>query len=80
MKWVAPGGPADLNGMLAGDHIIEVDEANVLELSHHEVNTFMHLHSVIIKISLIIIIKASRTLLSKTSCSHSLRLYISRPY
>lgn len=46
MKWVAPGGPADLNGMLAGDHIIEVDEVNVLELTHHEVNKFMHLHSI----------------------------------
>lgn len=46
VKWVAPGGPADLNGMLAGDHLIEVDEANVLEHTHHEVNMFMHLHSI----------------------------------
>ena len=37
MKWVSPGGPADLNGMLTGDHIIEVDGVNVLEMSHHEV-------------------------------------------
>ena len=46
MKWEAPGGPADLNGMLAGDHIIEVDDVNVLELTHHEVITFMHIHSI----------------------------------
>ena len=37
MKWVSPVGPADLNGMLIGDHIIEVDGVNVLEMSHHEV-------------------------------------------
>ena len=38
MKWVSPGGPADLNGMLTGDHIIEVDGVNVVEMSHHEVS------------------------------------------
>ena len=38
MKWVSPGGPADLNGMLPGDHIIEVDDVNILELSHHVVS------------------------------------------
>ena len=37
VKWVSPGGPADLNGMLTGDHIIEVDGVNVLEMSHHDV-------------------------------------------
>ena len=37
VKWVSPGGPADLNGMLTGDHIIEVDDVNILEMSHHEV-------------------------------------------
>ena len=37
VKWVAPGGSADLNGMLEGDHLIEVDGINVLEQTHHEV-------------------------------------------
>ena len=79
VKWVAPGGPADLNGMLTGDHIIEVDEVNVLELTHHEVITFMHLHSITLWYIIYFSDKASRTLLSKTSCMHSQWLYPGLP-
>ena len=37
VKWVSPNGPADLGGMLPGDHVIEVDGFNVTEESHQKV-------------------------------------------
>ena len=39
MKWVLPNGPADLAGMLPGDHMLEVDGVNVVEEAHHKVST-----------------------------------------
>lgn len=37
IKWVSPYGPADLAGMLPGDHVLYVDSENVMECSHHQV-------------------------------------------
>ena len=36
IKWVSPYGPADLAGMLPGDHVLYVDSENVMECSHHQ--------------------------------------------
>ena len=37
IKSVAPNGPADLAGMLPGDHVLAVDGVNVLSENHHKV-------------------------------------------
>ena len=37
MKWVLPNGPADLAGMLCGDHLLEVDGVNVTNEPHQKV-------------------------------------------
>lgn len=39
VKWVSPNGPAELSGMLTGDHVLEVDGVNVTEESHQKVLT-----------------------------------------
>ncbi len=40
MKWVSPNGPADLGGMLPGDHVLAVDGHNVTEETHQKVRGF----------------------------------------
>ncbi|XP_064384511.1 Na(+)/H(+) exchange regulatory cofactor NHE-RF1-like [Halichondria panicea] len=37
IKWVSPNGPADLAGMLPGDHVLEVDGTHVETESHQTV-------------------------------------------
>ena len=37
IKAVFPGEPADLAGMLTGDHVLEVDGTDVNEMSHMKV-------------------------------------------
>ena len=36
MKWVSPNGPADLAGLLPGDHVLEVDGDIVTEQTHQK--------------------------------------------
>lgn len=37
MKWVSPNGPADLAGLIPGDHVLQVDEADVRDETHIKV-------------------------------------------
>ena len=37
MKWVSPNGPADLAGLLPGDHVLQVDGYDVKEETHQKV-------------------------------------------
>lgn len=37
VKWVSPNGPADLAGLLPGDHVLYVDGFNVMEETHQKV-------------------------------------------
>ena len=37
IKSVAPNGPADLSGVLPGDHVLAIDGADVQNENHHQV-------------------------------------------
>lgn len=37
VKWVSPNGPADLAGLLPGDHVLHVDGCVVTEETHQKV-------------------------------------------
>lgn len=37
VKWVSPNGPADLAGLLPGDHVLQVDGFDVVEETHQKV-------------------------------------------
>ena len=41
IKTVFAGGPAELAGMLAGDHVIDVDGEDVRELPHMKVGSLL---------------------------------------
>ena len=42
VKWVSPNGPADLAGLLPGDHVLHVDGENVEEETHQKVWKNVH--------------------------------------
>ena len=46
VKWVSPNGPADLAGLLPGDHVLHVDGYNVTEETHQKVYLLFCNHSV----------------------------------
>jgi C-terminal processing protease CtpA/Prc len=38
VKWVSPNGPADLAGLLPGDHVLQVDGESVVDETHMKVH------------------------------------------
>lgn len=44
MKWVSPNGPADLAGLLPGDHMLHVDGENVENETHQKVCRAIQCH------------------------------------
>ena len=45
VKNVTPNSPADLSGVLAGDHILAVDGHSVVKETHHQVRTKSSFHA-----------------------------------